>query len=156
MFWGHSLSVCMFVSSQFCVLRSLFVCRCRKCFWERKTQNQKKIIFALQHYFCHYCNAGKCTCKYSSWLNWMLMWSYNFMHFSNADLWLNVLNLHANNASMQKTKQILFIFFMQNMISYFLCWFWADIWGFVFLYVTHTRVLDWLYHRVTSIAVNGS
>ncbi len=32
------------------------------------------------------------------------------MHFSNADLWLNVLNLHANNAAMQckKNKNCLF------------------------------------------------
>lgn len=157
-FWGHSLSVCMFLSSQFCVLRSLFVCRCRKCCsssslmqWSEREKHlclaakSKENSFALHHYFCLYCNAGKCACKYSSWLNWMLMRSYNFhalMHYSNAEMCLTHMQIMRQcNAKIKK----LFIFFMQNIISNFLCWFWGDTWAFdalsissVFLYVTHT------------------
>lgn len=55
---------------------------------------------------------------------WVIFFLNNFhllLHYSNADLWWNVLNLHANNVAMQKK----WIFFMQNIISYF----WGEIWA---------------------------
>lgn len=155
LFLDHSLSAdveSVFSSSSLLLRSTLNFSETDAMIWERKKpfcQSKEKASCIASLFFAITVmqeNAFKlCSCKYLSWLYWILLMNaelyfflnnfHSLLHYSNADLWWNVLNLHANNVAMQKKNEfssckILFLIFE---VKY-------ELSPAVFLNVTHTHV----------------
>lgn len=127
LFLDHSLSAdveSVFSSSSLLLRSTLKFSETDAMIWERKKpfcQSKEKASCIASLFFAITVmqeNAFKlCSCKYLSWLYWILLMNaelyfflnnfHSLLHYSNADLWWNVLNLHANNVAMQKKMNFL-------------------------------------------------